>query len=189
MPLTINIGLSRKESKDFNSKGYTLNIEAEFPANVIDDPNALAAASNRLYQLADDIIDERIRLDRGENLPKAANHDAKSAPTPAPKPKAQTARTAVPGTGATTTTPSNAPAPTNAPSQGNNGKPNHRGVTSAQVKAIETIARRLDQNPDARANDEFGVPVNQLTIRQASELIDLLKGQTNGTAQGQGAQR
>jgi hypothetical protein len=45
MPVKVNVRLSRKVTEDFQSRGFSLNIEAELPANVIEDPNAMAAAT------------------------------------------------------------------------------------------------------------------------------------------------
>lgn len=197
MPLKINVGVARKESKDYNSKGYTLNIEAELPASLIDDANGLADATNRLYQLADDIIDERIRLDRGEHLIKPADHavDQPRRDEPARTTTASQGNSSASGngrraSGASTGNARSQSEPASRPhtgstssnATGNGG--GGRGITQAQLKAIRTIASKQQQDPDALSNEEFGLPVVRLTVRQASDLISLLKGDPASTAGG-----
>jgi hypothetical protein len=62
---------------------------------------------------------------------------------------------------------------------GHNGKPyNGNGpapMTAKQRKAILGIARGADVDPFATASQTFAVDFDQLTSRQASELIDALK--------------
>ena len=56
-----------------------------------------------------------------------------------------------------------------------------RSATASQLNAIRTIAGEQNADPDALAHGAFGVGLNQLTLRQASDLIDQLKSQTNGS--------
>jgi hypothetical protein len=195
MPLKINVGVARKESKDYNSKGYSLNIEAELPANLIENANGLADATNRLYQLADDIIDERIRLDRGEHLIKPANHGHDAEPQrPAASEPARSNASSRPNSTATGNgqptgqrsqqEPVERPAPARTSGGGASGNAPGRGITQAQLKAIRSIASKQQQDPDVISREEFGIPVNQLSIRQASQLIGQLKGESVAAASG-----
>jgi hypothetical protein len=56
-----------------------------------------------------------------------------------------------------------------------NGRPT-RSATDAQVRAIHAIASKANVRLASALNDEFGVSSpSQLTIRQASDLIESLK--------------
>jgi hypothetical protein len=154
MPTLIKVSLSRKLSKDFQSKGFALEITGELPATAIDDPQAMAQASNHLFQLATDLLDAQIGNGQADQ-PIAA----------------------VPATHAEQTR--RAPAAT-VPTAGNghqrrNGNGQPRLITEAQVRALRSMAQKLDDHEDRIAQDEFGVTCSQLTIKQASELIDKLK--------------
>ena len=48
-------------------------------------------------------------------------------------------------------------------------------ITEPQRRAIEGIAQRHGTDPRAEAHDLFGVTLEALTVRQASELIDYLR--------------
>jgi hypothetical protein len=48
-------------------------------------------------------------------------------------------------------------------------------MTESQRRAIDSIARRLDIDPNLESRDIIGSELESLSIRQASELIDHLK--------------
>ena len=52
---------------------------------------------------------------------------------------------------------------------------NGRGATQAQIKAINAIASQLGIDAGTEARHEFGTELPDLSIRDASKLIDLLK--------------
>jgi len=52
--LKVNVGLSKKLSKDFNSSGYSINVEGEVTAPV-SDPEAIVAEVKQLYDLAEEV--------------------------------------------------------------------------------------------------------------------------------------
>jgi hypothetical protein len=59
---------------------------------------------------------------------------------------------------------------------------NGRSATASQVRAIHAIASRNRIDLDGHLRDEFGVSKpDDLSIGQASEFIDALKSQSNGT--------
>jgi hypothetical protein len=61
-----------------------------------------------------------------------------------------------------------------------------RNATASQLQAIRSMCARQQLDPDHVANDWFGVGgLNELTITEASKLIDELKGApTNGQSNG-----
>ena len=63
---------------------------------------------------------------------------------------------------------------------GSRGGGQGRTATASQLRAIRSIGERLNADPDRLAQDAFGVGLDALSLRQASQLIDQLKAQTNG---------
>ena len=51
MPLTINVGLSRKASENFQSTGTSINITAELDQSLLARPDQLQQEIDRLYGL------------------------------------------------------------------------------------------------------------------------------------------
>lgn len=60
MPLTINVGLSKKVSKDYNSKGASINITAELGQSLLTKPEKLQAAVDGLYKQAESALERRL---------------------------------------------------------------------------------------------------------------------------------
>ena len=52
MPFIINVGVSRKASKDFQSTGYSLNLTAELDSGLLADSNRLQNEIERIYSQA-----------------------------------------------------------------------------------------------------------------------------------------
>ncbi len=50
-----------------------------------------------------------------------------------------------------------------------------RGATPSQLRALRSMAQRIDVAIDDIARAEMGRPIEQLSLREASQLIDLLK--------------
>lgn len=76
---------------------------------------------------------------------------------------------------------SQAPAPGNANGNtNNNGERSVRYATQSQIRAIHAICERIQCDPAQEANQRFRVSdVAELTLQEASSLIDELKRQTN----------
>ncbi len=156
MPGIVNVGLSRKLSKDYQSRGFTLNIQAELPANAVEDPNSMAEATGHLFQLAEDLLTDQVNAasigGEGTERPRPQAQDTPPQPRPTPRP-------------------SRGPS---APSQNGDGG-NGRGIAQAQLRAIRNMAKRAGQDPAQMAEADFGVGLRELSIRQASSMIDDLK--------------
>jgi len=143
MPLSINVGLSRKASKDYQSTGVSINVTAELDSTLLAKPDELQKQIDGLYYQAQSAIDRHV-----------------STPEPArqvPQERRQTSNNGGNGRNA---------------SNGNGTK-----MTASQRRAIEAITDRLGINARAEARDIVGVDLDDLTVRQASELIDHLKSQ------------
>jgi hypothetical protein len=63
--LRANVGLSRKISRDYQSTGYTVNIDGEIPFSA-DDPEGVLEKVRELFDLAQEALDREIDRDQGE---------------------------------------------------------------------------------------------------------------------------
>jgi hypothetical protein len=141
MPLSINVGLSRKASRDYQSTGVSINVTAELDSALLQKPAELQQQIAGLYAQAEFALDRQ------------ANGKVPAAPA---------SRT-------------NGYAGTSTRSNVGNGQRNGSGMTASQRKAILSIASRNGVDAAAEAQDRFGTSLDDLTLRQASELIDYLK--------------
>ena len=60
MPLTINVGLNRKASKDYQSTGASINLTAELDQSLLTRPNELQGAVSELYEQAELALDRQV---------------------------------------------------------------------------------------------------------------------------------
>ena len=63
-------------------------------------------------------------------------------------------------------------------SRASNGHRNGGGMTASQRRAIEAIAHRAGLDAGQEVYDQYGIAFDALSLRQASEMIDRLKGIT-----------
>lgn len=64
------------------------------------------------------------------------------------------------------------------PNPSDNGRRQPRSATESQLRAIRSIADRQQIDPEKAARDRFGVGLDQLTLKEASTLIDQLKAKS-----------
>src|SRR5581483_2923467 len=64
--LKANVGLSRKITRDYNSTGYSVNIEGEIPIPV-DDPQGVLEKIKELFNVAQEALAVEIDRDQGED--------------------------------------------------------------------------------------------------------------------------
>jgi hypothetical protein len=145
MPLSINVGLSRKASKDYQSTGVSINVTAELDQSLLARPDELQQEVANLYAQAEQALDRQ-----------AGRPELQPAP------------------------PARRPYPNNRANGNGNGysnRPNGNGggITDSQRRAILAIARRADADPVYEASRIFEASLGELTVRQASKLIDHLK--------------
>lgn len=158
MPLSINVGLSRKASKDYQSTGCSINVTAELDQSLLAKPDELQRQIDELYRQAEEAIDRRAHApspaqDGPERRVAASGHEAR---------RNGNGRYARTGSG-------NGNAARQQP--GSNGGM----MTESQRRAILAIAKRVNTDPDAEARDIVGGSLDSLDIRQASDLIDHLR--------------
>ncbi|MGB0766825.1 MAG: hypothetical protein ACPGYV_03860 [Phycisphaeraceae bacterium] len=72
MPLTINVGLNRKASKDYQSTGASINLTAELDQSLLTRPDELQGAVSELYEQAELALDRQANGDSREAPPRLA---------------------------------------------------------------------------------------------------------------------
>ena len=179
MPLIINVGVSRKASKDFQSAGYSLNLTAELDQGLLGDSVRLQSEIERIYGEAEIALDRQVA--GGSDIRSSKALPATVLPVTVNSVESgfdlrHRQQSATSGNGGRV-------------SNGNfNGGGNGvahatlRPITESQMRALRAIARRLPCDLELEAQDEFGLPAAQLDVRQASRLIDLLKQRQEGSA-------
>ncbi len=176
MPISINVGLSKKSSVDYQSQGRSINLTAELDGALLSKPVELQRQIAALYQQAEIALDQAATDAAAPKAPptRRANGKVKAAVN-------------TPGNGTghqspVTASRFNADGHHNGHTNGNvTGGSNEPLLTASQHRAILSIAQRHKIDATTECLDEFGCPIEQLTIRQASGFIDgLLQLPGNG---------
>jgi hypothetical protein len=149
MPLKLNVGASKKVGEsNYGSRGASVNVELELDTGLIAKPQELRERIRELFGVVRSSLVEELN---GNGTPRNA---------PADRQQVQNG---------------NGHATNDAPAQPN-GQGQPRGATQSQVKALFAIAKSRGLNLNELIRDRFrcGKP-EQLSIREASQLIDSLK--------------
>ena len=150
MPLTINVGLSRKTSENFNSAGSSINLTAELDQSLLARPRELQGAIDELYEQAEIALEQQAcgrRRERDVEPRRTSSANGNGHPRNG---------------------------------NGHDHRQNASGnMTNSQAKAIHAIAKRLDLDPVQEAHHEFGLDFDRMSVRDASRLIDHLKALQN----------
>lgn len=176
----VNVGLSRKLSRDYNSTGFSLNLEGELCVG-LDDPVAMIERIKEFYDLAEEALSQQIERYEGETA--IASRDAE-----------QPTRT----NGQHSTSPpanrSDASSRPNEQAQqnGNSQAPNEEAATNKQVQYLLNLGKRqglTQQQLEGRIEGTLGrrVGVYDLTKREAGGVIDAMN--QNGTPANNGRSR
>lgn len=175
--LRANVGVSRKVSRDYQSTGYTVNLDGEIPFP-IEDSEGVLAKIKELFDLVHEAVDREIERDQGDASIARRDEPAK-APAPAkatpPKPRFN---------GRLKNHSPHIESPTTSPSASNgNGSPNgHQNgapepATNKQIQFILTMGKRLNLNT-AQIADEIAkitgreVGIYDLTKKEAGKILD-----------------
>ena len=169
MSISINVGLSRKSSVDFQSQGQSINLTAELDQFLLARPRELQAQIAALYAEAQTALDQ---AGRGPAVTDDAPSGRVSASSHGP----------ATGNGRVSPEASVQSAGNGTAHQPSNGhRPTEACLTASQRRAIYAIAKRHNLDAQTACADEYGVALDDLTVRQASKFIDfLLQSPTTG---------
>jgi hypothetical protein len=202
--LKLHTGVSKKVGlPGFSSASASCTIEAELDSSLLQDHDGFQTVVRRAYQSCEKAVEDQIaRLllqgNPAPNSPACVPDTSEHPQTPnGPQTRSQTpsrafqpvtqeaieVRTSPAISGATVT---------RIPATQFSTQPSPRPATASQVKAIRAIAARRKIDLVGLLRDKFGLTTaDELGIRQASNLIDELKGDeptaspsTNGHANG-----
>lgn len=152
--LKLQVGISKKVGEaNYGSRGASVNLELEMDSGLVGDADRLKERIRHLFGLAKGAVDEELAAGAGQP---AANGNGHSS----------------------------------AASSGNGraaGQPNGRrrdgtrAATASQVRALNAIADRRKLDLNALLAERFQIDDSAgLTITEASNLIDELKGESAG---------
>ncbi len=181
--LKINVGLSRKLSRDYNSTGFSLNLEGELCVG-LDDPVAMIERVKEFYDLAEEALNQQVERYEAERAI-GSRDEGPPTRTNTPRPVANPAETPAP----------NGSRPNGQPQQNGNGQaPNEEAATNKQVQYLLNLGKRqglTTQQLETRIESILGrrVGVYDLTKREAGGVIDALNQNGAPVANGNGRNR
>jgi hypothetical protein len=169
--LKVNVGLSRKLSRDYNSTGFSLNLEGEICVG-LDDPEAMIEKVKEFYDLAEEALNQQVERYEGESA--IGSRDERRSNGSNTHPSGQAAK-AQSNNGTSQ-------------SQNGNGQGNYEGngqlvnseaATNKQVQYLLNLGKRQGLTPsqlEGRIEGILGkrVGVYELTKREAGDVIDAL---------------
>ncbi len=168
--LKANVGLSRKVSENFQSTGFSLNLEGEINAS-LDDPEAVIERIKEFFDLAEEALSQQV--DRHQSDSAIANRDADNQAGP------HQARS------------NGQPAPTSDhPATPRNGHrdekpPTGEPATNKQVAFLQTLAKRqrlIGPKLEAFIQEVIGRGCSpyDLTKKEAGAVINALNPEEAG---------
>lgn len=173
----VNVGLSRKLSQDFNSTGFSLNLEGEICVG-LDDPETMIEKVKEFYDLAEEALNQQIERYQGESA--IGSRDGQQ-------------RT--PSNGHSKAPPTAESSNNGASSHGGNGQvPNGDVATNKQVQYLLNLGKRQGLTPSQLEDRIEGllkkrVGVYDLTKREAGDVIDSLNQSAAPATNGNGRNR
>ena len=181
--IRLNVGLNRKVGEpNYGSRGASINLDVELATGDLEDTGQLRARIRRLYDLARTAVAEELDGVHNDTAHSNGNGNRNRRQGQYDRPDGGNGRNGGRG-----------PYPRRDGNGGNghargdngrggNGRRRQAGMTESQRKAIHAIANRLGVDPALEIRDEFGLDLDRLSIREASQAIDFLKGlQTAGS--------
>ena len=162
--LKLNAGLSRKIGQpDYGSRGAMVNVEIELPADVLRDPEKLKRQVRGCFETLRAAVDEELGITPGRQ-----EDEQETRWRPVDQPRNGNGRMDHSGNGRSLNGGHYV-----ANANGRGGLP----CTEKQVRALHAFARRAGADLAAELERRFGVTTaDELSRRQASDLIDGLKG-------------
>ena len=159
MPLTLNVGLSKKVGlPDYGSLGVSCNVAVELDsALLLHDVDGFQQKVKQAYLACHQAVQEELHRQQRPALASATSHPPAS---------------------------SNGQ-PTNGGRTNGQSRDQTRRATASQVRAIEAIARKQHIDLANLLRQRFGTDKTaELSITEASSLIDELKAAANGSGGG-----
>jgi hypothetical protein len=174
--LKANVGLSRKITRDFNSTGYTVNLEGEIAARP-DDAEGVLEKVSELFHLAEEALAQELDRDRGEQAIGRRDEER-------PEPKAGTN-----GSGHSDRSDRGTPQPSQ-PANGNgprNGQ--DEAATNKQVQFLLSMGKRLKLSTPQLENRIAEITCRRcgaydLTKKEAGLILDHFTKDAGGTSNG-----
>jgi hypothetical protein len=168
--LKLHAGVSKKVGlPGFSSASASCTIEAELDSSLLTDREGLQMVVKRAYQSCEQAVQDEIARLTHDTPNDISPHQHQTQPQPRQQEAVIEVRTtpAISGSAVTTRIPA-----AQFPNQ-----PSPRPATASQVKAIRAICARRKIDLVGVLRDRFGLTTaDELGIRQASNLIDELKG-------------
>lgn len=185
--LKANVGLSRKISRDYNSTGYTVNLEGEIPFPT-DDAQGVLEKVRELFGLAQEALAVEIDRDQGEDaIGRRDEHPVDHRPNG--NGHNGNGHNGHPGngnghSGASKPAPSQAPRPNQPPTNGNGSDD---AATNKQVQFLLTMSKRLKLSQpqlENQMNEIIGrrCGVYDLTKKEAGLVLDHFTKAANGAS-------
>lgn len=175
--LRVNVGLSRKLSRDYNSTGFSVNLDGEITAPV-SDPEAVIEQAKELFDLAEEALS--LQVERHQSVTAIASHDEERPPQPA---AGRNGNGRNGSNGSSGSQAAHAEGPKNSRPNGNgNGNGNGHGVEPATNKQVQFLLRLGQQQRMSKKQLEDRVAeilgrqsdLYQLSKRDAGIVLDTL---------------
>ena len=184
--LKVNVGLSRKLSRDYNTTGFSLNLEGEICVS-LDDPETLVEKVKEFYDLAEEALNQQIARYEGESAIASRDEERSVRPTT----KATGTAKAAPVNRMTTPAENAA----DAEDSSSNVKPvNADAATNKQVQYLLNLGKRhgltqiqLESRIESHLGKKAGV--YDLSKREAGDIIDVLSQNGTPASNGNGHNR
>ncbi len=184
--LKVNVGLSRKLSRDYNSTGFSLNLEGEICV-AMDDPEAMIERIKEFFDVAEEALSQQIERYEGETA--IASRDEQR---PAHSNGQQAGSSVKESSNNGTSNSQNGNGQTN--QNGNDHDANRDVATNKQVQYLLNLGKRqgltspqLESRIEGILNRKVGV--YDLTKREAGDVIDALNQNGTTASNGNGRSR
>jgi hypothetical protein len=165
--LKVNVGLSRKLSKDYNSEGFSINVEGEVMASV-NDAEAVVEQVKELYDVAEEALSQQI--ERAQGNAAIASRDEEPRGRPSSNGRQEAANNGHRSTA----------------SNGNGNGRKEEPATNKQIQFLLSIGKRMRLSTSALEQEieqilGHQVALYDLTKKQAGTVIDQLNAPAGST--------
>lgn len=172
MPMTVKVGLAKKVGQpDFGSLGASCDIELELDGGLLfNDLDGLQQKVRAVYTACRQAVNDELAGQTGSTLPAANSIGAGRAPSNTnghERGESDASQRANPTR--------DTERATNGAQNGRPSNGSQRAATSAQVRALHSIATRQNFNLTELLRERFHIyKAEELSLREASQLIDEL---------------